>query len=100
MSMKGKVFTIDDLKKSLAAKMSPAQIRAWCERETARYRIVAMDGNNPVIAEELDQRALNRLSPKARRIAGMIARLDAATAKEVVGAFDQNGRVRNPFTEV
>jgi hypothetical protein len=42
-------------------------------------------------------RALSKLSPKARRAAGMLARLDRATRREALKAFDGNGDLILPF---
>lgn len=105
--MKGHVFTREDFGKNrLAAlqrrRLTPEQIDAhitdWCARETERYKIVATDGKTKIIAEELEQRVLNKMSPEARAIAGMMLRRPAAVRSEVLSAFDKDGSLKIPFS--
>lgn len=70
---------------------------AWAAAQTARWKAVAFDGDKPIAAEELEQRALNRLSPKARRIAGMLRQTDPAVVAEVLAAFGKVGTLKIPF---
>ncbi len=99
MTLKGKVFTADDLAPAKRQRMGEAAVQAWAQANTDRYRIVARDPQTgeDIIAEELEQRALNRLSPRARRAAGALAAMDHALRREVLSAFDADGSVRNPF---
>lgn len=47
--------------------------------------------------KEKEQRAINKLSPKARRVAGVLLRFDNATRLEVIKAFDgRSGSVKLP----
>lgn len=103
--LKGKEFTELDLPSRATAgprALTPEEIEAWCAKQTERYRVVAIDEENGrhIIAEELNQRVLNTLSTKARRQAGAILMLDAATRREILSAFDQDGNLKIPFKMV
>jgi hypothetical protein len=95
--LKGHVFVESDIPPALRRKMSPEQRAAWVAAQTERYSIVAHDGDRPLVAGEIDQRALNRLSSKARRLAGAMLKLDRATRREILGAFDADGNLIRPF---
>ena len=95
MSLKGKTFTTADL--SRGAQRKP-NAQAVADALTERNRIVAHDGDRPLIAEELDARALAKLSSKARRIAGQMAMLPVAVRIEVLAAFQDDGTLVRPFT--
>lgn len=103
MSNKGKVFTPDDLPDSARRKTDDAAAIKWAEEQTARYRIVAIDetepdpARQPIIAEELDQRAINKLSAKARRVVGTMMHMAPETRLEIINAFDQAGALKHPF---
>jgi hypothetical protein len=117
MSLKGKEFTADDLSASHRRsierqvrarakdgsdidKLVNDEIAAWATEQTERYRIVAKDGEIPIIAEEVDQRAINKLSAQARRVAGMLVRFDPQVRREVLAAFDADGKLVHPFEKV
>lgn len=101
MMLKGKTFTEADLPRT--CKLGEEQRKAYLARQTEKYRIVAVDPANdmPIIAEELDQRALNKLSPKARRVATMMLfHMDEDTRVEVLRAFKKDGSLNYPFDMV
>lgn len=98
MSQKGKTFELTDAPRSVKNK------EAWANEQTERNRIVARDrgerpDRQPIIAEELTQRTINRLkSPKARRAVAALLRLTTDERLEVITAFAANGSLKNPFT--
>ncbi len=96
MSNKGRTFTSDDAPRTLRER-SPEKARRWAEEQTARNAIVAYDDKRPVIAEELEARALVRLSAKARRAAGMLLRCTPDVRREVLAAFASDGSLKLPF---
>lgn len=93
--LKGKQFTVSDLPK--ATKLTGPQALQWCEQMTERFKIVALDGGKPVIAEELTERIVRRLSPNTRQMALMVLRLGPAQRLELFAAFDGAGELRNPL---
>ena len=100
MSNKGKIFTEADLSAGARARMGPEKVAAWCAEQTERNRIVAIDRaekDRPLIAEELNQRAINKLSSKARRAAGMMMNMGADDRVQVLGAFERDGKLKLPF---
>lgn len=104
-TLKGREFTLADLPRSAHSKMNEEQMLAWCDRMTARYAVIAIDpdapeGRREIIAEELMQRVLNRLSPKARRAAGMLMRTSQDVRAELLAAFDSDGDLKNPFNVI
>lgn len=66
MSNKGKTFTHADLPKMTQLRLKNGQVQqaekdrldAWLASQTERYKIVAMHGEVPIIAEELDERLI------------------------------------------
>lgn len=107
MSHKGRTFTEQELpasRRSTASgrmRMSPEEIKSWCEEQTERHRVVAYDSRDEALmAEELDQRALNELSPKARRAAGLLMNCDPSVRMEVLAAFQSDGSLIHPFKMV
>lgn len=101
MTLKGKVFKPEDAPRSIR-EGDADRCRAWCEAQTERNRIVAIEdgapeGKKEIIAEELDQRILNRLSPKAKRIAGAMMNANLDVRLEVLAAFGDAGELENPF---
>lgn len=100
MSLKGKEFTAADLPRN--TKLNEEQKTAWAATQTERYAIVATDKDSgeTIIAEELDQRALNKLSAKARRAAGMMMRFDQDVRAEIIAAFETDGSLKYPFDMV
>jgi len=112
MSLKGKTFTVEDMSAAHLhsiqqeangdAEAIAAAISAWATEQTERYRIVAVDEDTgtDIIAEELAQRVLNRLSPKGRRVAGMMMRLDPAFRTEILAAFSAEGILNVPFKTI
>lgn len=95
MSLKGKTFTAADAPSRIRSDKAKAE--AWAAEQTERYRVVAMDGERPVIADELQARALARLSPKARRAAGLMLRYPADVRREILAAFGADGELKLPF---
>ncbi len=102
MSLKGKTFTVNDLPPAKRQRMGEEAAQRWADENTERYRIVARDPvtDAAIIAEELEQRGLNRLSSKARRIAGAMMLMDVATRREIIAAFDADGALKSPFRKV
>lgn len=109
MSNKGKVFTHADLprftqQRIIKKQVSPAQLKkldAQLAEQTARNAIVAhTEDGEPLIAEELVERALLALGPERREVATMLMRLSEADRVVVLRAFDTKGRIRLPFKMV
>lgn len=101
----GEGFSAADLPKR--TRMNEVQKQAWIDEKNARYAVVAVDEDtgDAIIAEELPQRILNRLSAKARRVVGQIMLISdeaerSAVAREVIGAFNADGSLKNPFKPV
>lgn len=100
MSWKGHVFSASDAPRSVRAKGAEA-VQAWCGAQTERYQIVATHpAKGPLIAEEVRQRALNDLSPKARRVAGAMLNMDMVTRQEILAAFDELGAFKINYPAV
>lgn len=106
--MKGKVFTRDDAEqlrgkatmRRLRSKRQPADVDALLDAEAKRltehYRIVAMDGDYPVIAEDLTERIVRRLGERGRPAALDLLKLDRDVRVAVLAAFDpQTGELIN-----
>lgn len=103
MSLIGKVFTAEDLGEAQRKAMSQEEIDAWCNSQTERYRIVAYDSKQTgIIAEELDQRAINCCgSPRVRRVLGMMLSMSEEERLQVTGHFGADGVLLYPsFTLV
>lgn len=104
MSEKGHVFTEADIPARRLARMDKSQVADWCRSQTERHRIVALDrgekpSRQPIIAEELTQRTINRLkSPKARRAVTALLRMPEGDRLEVLAAFKPDGSLKNPFS--
>jgi hypothetical protein len=101
MSWKGHVFTEADAPRALRRRGGD-DLQAWLDKQTARYEIISIDdgapeGKKEIIAEELQQRILNTLSPKAKRIAGSLVAVDPEVCQEVLGIFGVDGKLKNPF---
>lgn len=95
MSNKGKVFTARDYPDQ--RKRGETVARVWAAEQTARNKIVARDRGRPLIREEVDQYALNKLSPRGRRVAGMLLRMTPEERVEVLSAFTVDGEVHYDF---
>lgn len=101
MSLKGHTFTGADIPKRFQTRWTPEKKAAYLQAQNERYMAVAMDGKTPIIAEELTQRILNKLSSKAKRLAGAMMNADPEVRKEILRAFDmRDGSLLNPFTTV
>lgn len=108
MERKGVTFTADHISSGRRSRMSNEESKVWCEKETARYRIVARDETAlnpediPIIAEELNQRALNKIKDgEVRVIVGtMLQKLDPVRRAQVLASFDKDGNLVYPFTMV
>lgn len=98
-SPKGHVFCEEDIPSHYTKLRGDAR-KKWCDEQTERYKIVAFDGNTPICADEIDQRALNKLSVKAKRIAGMMMSFPEEIRREVLAAFDKDGKLAHPFKKV
>lgn len=96
MSLKGKVFTEADAPRGMAHDRKAA----WAAEQTERYKIVAHDGAIPVVAEELTERNLRRLSANARIAATELLQLPLEVRREVLAAFDERGQLRNQLAMV
>ncbi len=103
MSLKGTVWTPESMPAGLkrlrgGRTMTPERQEAYCLAHNERYRIVAKDpAKGPLIRQELEGRLLQRLSPKPRRIVGMLLAASPETRREVLGAFDSSGYVVYPW---
>lgn len=76
-----------------------AAAQLYADEFNRRYAIVAHDTDGtPLIAEELDARALKHLSPKARRIAGMLMAANADVRAEVLDMFTDDGQTIFPWS--
>lgn len=92
MMLKGKTFTRADIRRK---GMSDDRKDAEAAAMTERFRIVARDGDYPVIAEELTERILRRLGPDARPHAINLLALSQADRVAVLQAFDAQGELIN-----
>lgn len=92
---------MSNINKEFTAADAPRMNRdkeAWARAQTERWKAVAFDGDQPIAAEELHQRALNKLSPKARRGAGLLYQMPQEVVAEVLAAFNADGSLKIPFT--
>lgn len=101
-SLKGHTFTEGDLPDSAISKAKnireeDTKNQNWLNKQTARYQIVAYDGDEPLIAEELEARAISKLSDTIRSTAGMIVRLSPEDRKTLRDSFDDAGNLILPF---
>lgn len=90
---KGKTFTAADLPRG--CRWSEDRKAAWCAEMTVRNAVVAMDGDYPVIADELQERIVRRLSPQLISHARNLLQLSAAERAELLAAFDEKGELIN-----
>jgi hypothetical protein len=115
MSNKGKTFTAADLPRitqqrlGKTGQVSPEekkQLEAWLAAQTERNRIVAYDGEVPLIAEELEERALrvhanqhdgSGIDSQVLSLLRMVMALTAEQRAAVLGAFDKKGALKIPF---
>lgn len=89
-----KGITQQNLPPRLKMKLSAAEQEAYVER----FRVVATDPElGPIIREELDGVLLAKLSPAARRVAGLLLFCAPAVRLEVLGCFDAKGDVQYPW---
>ncbi len=100
MSYTGKTFTRDDaeqmlgkatmrrLRSRLDAAAVDARLVAEAARLTEKFRVVAMDGDRPVIAEEMTERIVRRLGEVGRPAALDLLKLPADVRVAVLAAFD------------
>jgi hypothetical protein len=75
-------------------------VAEYAQAHNERFRVVAYDGEVPVIAEELEARTLKRLSPKARRIATALLLSTPDVRAEALGAFEASGALRSVLEPV
>ncbi len=104
MSWKGHTFTKENAPARIKARGGPA-LEEWLNEQTARNAVVAVDpsastGKSLIIAEELQQRILNKLSEKGRRIGPLLLRMTKTDRVQLLAAFDTDGNLRNPFKKV
>lgn len=108
MSLKGTVITPSDIPahvvRGLVAqargekKTGEQKLVEYCERHNERYRIVAHDPQKgPLIREELDERALRKMSPEGRILATMMLRQSYEVRVEVLGVFDSKATFLYPW---
>lgn len=104
MERKGHTFTENDISPGRRSRMTPEDIKAWCEAHTDRYRVVATDlsagaADEKIIAEELDQRAINKIKNTRVRVAvgTLMQQLSQAERVEVLKAFQADGQLAYPF---
>jgi len=108
MDRKGHVFTEQDISPGRRSRMTPEQIKEWCETETNRWKVVATDpspaspADAKIIAEELDQRAINKIKNRKVRVTvgTMMQQLSQAERAEVLKAFQADGKLAYPFKMV
>lgn len=98
---KGKEFAPDDLSQR-SRGFSDEKRQARCNELTERFKVVAVDTDERadrqlIIAEELNQRILNRLPSRVKRVVGMMARYSPEIRAQVLTAFSKNGELINPF---
>ncbi len=118
MSNKGKVFSRADLPRITQQRIKNKQVgEAELKRlddhlaaQTERNKVVALDGNIELIAEELDERAVRYHatvetdtgyeldSPVLVQLRNMLS-LDEEQRTMVLMAFGPNGDLIHPFTE-
>lgn len=97
MTWKGHVFDGTELSRTARGAMSQEQINRWVAEQTERFRVVAHHGKRPLIAEEIDQYAVNLMSDAVRPVVGMMLRLTDKERAEIVASFDAAGRLKHPF---
>jgi hypothetical protein len=94
-SLKGHAFTPADLPKSARTgrtAWSAARIAMWCEEQTERYRVLAYTtAGVPVIAEELNERAMREMHPDVRPLVNTLLQHPEAIRVQVARAFDDYG---------
>jgi hypothetical protein len=111
--MKGHTFTHADLPRATQLRIKNKQVgdaelkrldEALAAR-TERFKVVAMDGETPLIAEELPERCARHWasdedgqidSPVLAQIRAMLTLTPEQRAK-VLDAFDMEGELANPF---
>lgn len=111
MSNKGKVFSHADLPRVTQLRIKNRQvgadelkrINAYLDGQTERNRVVAMDGETPIIAEELQERALRRHSEVAANPDPLLVQLrnlmtlSARQRAWILDSFDEKGELLIPF---
>lgn len=114
MSNKGKTFTYADLPRSTQQRLKNkqvvgeelAQLDKWLHDQTERNRVVAMDGDRPLIAEELVERSLRKHSEMGADPSQLLIQLrnlmqlSAAQRVWVLDSFDEKGELIIPFEPV
>lgn len=100
MDQKGYTFTDADIPARARARMTPEQQQAWCDERTERFRVVAEDERGPIIAEELEERSIRKLvPPEALSLTRTLARARPEIREAALAAFDEDGALRDPFSE-
>lgn len=98
MTLKGKNFTSQDAPRSIRGTSKGED---WAAEQTERWAIVAHDdAGHPIVAEELQERALRTLTPPARIAATELLQRPESVRLEVLRAFDKHGVLRIPFKMV
>lgn len=115
MSNKGKMFTREDLPRLTQQRINNKQVSeaelkrldAWLAAQTERNRVVALDGDIPIIAEELEERAIRRHSgvgedhgPDTDVLVQLrnLMRLTPEQRVYVLESFEMDGALINPFS--
>jgi hypothetical protein len=100
MSLKGTQLTPGDprIPRGIRLHGTPEALQAYIAAHHARWKIVAtMADGTPLVAEELEGRLLQTLSPSARRVVGAMLLLSPEVRREVLGAFTEAGAVHYPW---
>jgi len=113
MSNKGKTFTRADLPRMTQLRIKnkqvgEAELKAiddWLDAQTARNKIVAYDGETPLIAEELHERSMRlhatvngAIDPAVLALLRALDALSPLQRSYVLGAFDDQDNLVLPFT--
>jgi hypothetical protein len=112
MSNKGKTFTHKDLPRRTQQRIEKKQVNeaelkkldAWLAAQTARNAIVAYDGDTPLIAEEVNERAVRKhatlngaIDPAVLSLLRSVSALPDDQRYAVLAAFDKKGDLKHPF---
>jgi len=111
MTLKGRTFTHEDLPRMTQQRLKNQQIeaapvQAYLDRQTERYKIVALDGDTPIIAEELNERLMRRWAETAEgeidsAVLVQLRNLMTLTQDQrvqLLDAFDREGELINDFS--
>lgn len=116
MSNKGKTFTREDLprltqqriKNKQVGEAELKQIDDWLAAQTERNKIVAYEGDTPLIAEEIAERAIREhakddsgaIDPTVLSLLRSLDALNDTQRRQVLGAFDETRALVLPFKKM